>query len=373
MPKRQLRRVYDATTYTLYESVNAAAKALNIDANNIRKVLNGKRSSAGGHNFIDAKSLTKQTLRRKANKLNASLTQAQFVRQARQRGEDPEILLLRSELKSIVKDANKKLRALEKSRLTEFVSVANEVKNFSEVLGSVNRKIVNEMGESINIKLLNGSTKNIERFNKAELYSYVQSLKRKVNQKSFNVAYAREEAAGFGEFLTMNLNTAKKYRKIIPYFYEALNVSGGHRLSTNEIIDKTIDMMEKGETPDYIISWLETEIAYQNIQDSVFEIFDLSRNKWEALNSVPELKDNIIKMLKIEQLHPESPTIKSNNDIIASMLENLPTYNYIGDTRLTNLKLKLDETIEGYEQIYGSDLTKELDNLTTYVDVLKFY
>lgn len=367
------RPVYDATTYTLYESVNAAAKALNVDADNIRKVLNGKRPSAGGHNFIDAKSLTKQTLRRKANKLNASLTPAQFARQARQRGEDPELLILRNELKSIIKSANKKLRDLEKARLTEFSSTANTVANFSEVLGSVKRKLVNEIGEKISINLLNGSNKNIEKFNKAELYAYVQSLKRQVNMKNFNVNYAREEAAGFGEFLSMNLDFAKKYRKIMPYFYEALNVTGGHRLSTNEIIDKTIDMMEHGETPKYIISWLETEIAYQNIQDSIFEIFALSRDKWEALNSVPELKDSIIKMLKIEQLHPESPTIKSNNDIIADILEHIPTYKYIGDKRLTNLKLKLDETIEGYEQIYGPDLTKELDKLTTYVDVLNFY
>lgn len=365
---RKTRPIYDIFNGTLYDSVSSASKALGIDANNIRKVLNGKRPSAGGTIFIDAKTYTKRTLKNKAEKIYNSLTDTQMSKLAVQRGLNPQTALLQRQLQRLVKDANATLKELEKNRLTQFVPVANDIKiAYSQYLGLKTVTIVNERNEKVKMQLINQDLKNIQNLSEVTLNAMVQSLESKINSKSFNKVWASNEAERVAIFLGLNTAQIKHYRDIIPSLYEALQNTSYKTIDSDVIVATVQDMADNAKSPQYIIEYLEKENAYQSLRKDVLRIFHLSKEKFAELDSMPGLIDNLSKFLKIEQLHPDNNNLHNDNTQILKFINKR-----LNKNKLVQLNKVLEDRITLYSLVYGKELMNELNSMITYTDLLKF-
>lgn len=365
---RKTRPIYDVLNGVRYDSVSAAAKALRIDASNINKVLNGKRASAGGNIFIDAKTYSSKTLKRKAENIVSSLTDNQMSKLAVLRGLNPQTVLLQRDLHGLIQQANTTLKVLEKKRLSEFVPMASDISiSYSQYLGKRTVTILNERQEKVKLRLINGNMRAIQKLEDSTLNAIVQSLKAKLNSKSFTVSWASNEAERVGNFLGLNSTQIKYYRKIIPSLYDALHTTQYKTLDSDVLVYTVADMIDNRKSGDYIIDYLEKEKAYQTIRKDVAQIFHLSKDKFNEIDSVPGLIDNIAKILKIEQLHPENNNLHNMNKEIYKALTKGVNIN-----KLTKLNQILDNNITALSLIYGKDIVKELDSMITYTDLLKF-
>lgn len=358
MAKKTIK-VYDVTTNTLYDSIAAASKALSIDAANIRKVVNGLRPSAGGHNFIAAGANTKRQLRNKGKKLIASLSPAQVARQARTRGEDLELINTRKELFNTIRKTNKVLGEMQKLHVLEFSPQARQVLNFTQILGSNSRG------------LLNGSMKNLETLNKAEVIAINNTLKARLEIPSFNARFALGESDRIGRILGLDAAYAQKYRKDLPLLWDVLKSVRDHNKDSDVIVEQVRDMMEIGKSVKYIREYLETQLAYQNTRDEVFNLFKVAKTKWSWLEKDTEADSSIIKLVKLQSIYPTNAALNQGVSDISALLKSLKSKNAV-EAASPQITAKANAAIMAAQLIVGKDFSDDIDSIITYFDVLNF-
>lgn len=353
-------KIYDITTNTLYDSIADASKILGIDASNIRKAVNGLRISAGGHNFIAAGSYTKRQLQTKGKRFISGLSSDQINRQAVRRGEDPELLSVRKELYNTIKAANKRLSEMKKMKVLEFSSVAMEVLSFSTQLLGANSK-----------GLLDGSMKNLERFNKAELNAMNNSLKAKLDNKTFSARFGLGESDRIGRILGLDAAYARKYRKILPTLWDVLKSVSSHGLDSEEIIDNVRDMMESFESVKYIQQYLDTELMYQKTRDEVFDLFEVAQSKWRWLQKDVDADSNIIRLVKLQSIHPDNEVLNTAISDISKLLKRSRSKKAVESASAT-ISAMAKSAIMTAQIATGEYYLDEIDSITTYFDVLNF-
>lgn len=358
MAKRKTIKIYDATTNTIYESISAASKALGIDAANIRKVINGQRISAGGHNFISAGTDSKRQLRSKAKKLISGLSSAQITRQALARGEDPELISIRQELFQTIKSANKRLSDMKKLKVLEFSAHARQVLNFTQKLGA------NSKG------LLDGSMKNLEKLNKAELNAINNAIKARLEYSSFSARFALGESDRIGRILGLDAAYARKYRKMLPMLWDVLKSVREHGKDSDIVVEHVRDMMESGKTVKYIQRYLETEQAYQKTRDEVFDLFTVAQSKWRWLEKDTEADSAIIKLVKLQSIYPDNESLNIAVSDITNLLKRSRTKKAVADAS-KEIVAKANAGIFAAQLTAGEDYSSDVDSIITYFDVLE--
>lgn len=352
-------KVYDVTTGELYDSLSAASKALGIDASNIRKVIDGSRLAAGGHNFLPAGTDTKAQLRRKGKKLLSKLSPEQLERQARARGEDPELIALRQEAFETIRATNKRLGEMQKLRVIEFSSLAKQALNFKEILGSNSRG------------LLNGSMKNLETLNKVELAAINNALKAKLSYSSFTASFALGESDRIGQIFGLDSAYAIKYRKTLSLLWETLDDVNDHGDDSDEIVHNVRDMMEDGKSVSYIKQYLETEKAYLDTRDEVFNLFSVAKSKWGWLKSDTEADSNIIKLVKLQSIHPDNADLNKAVAEVTQLLKKSKSKKAV-ETISPQLSAIAKSAILVAQLTTKQDFTDDIDSIVTYYDVLNF-
>lgn len=222
MAKRKKTFVYVPQVDKIYNSIADAARALQVDAGNISKVLKGKRKTAGGFNFISAigkggGKKRKSTLQRQA----AALAPADPLDRKRQ------------QLRESVTAANKQLKRLKDAGLYDFSSAAKSVLGLADDLGRTSAGYLATSG------------KRFENLSEAQLDKYLEVLDRKKKQRSYTVEGATAEA----ERLANNFGTTAK--RIIdlsgglPLFFNILK-----NLSRDQSSDDVLDEIDAFKDPD---------------------------------------------------------------------------------------------------------------------------
>lgn len=222
MAKRKKTFVYVPQVDKIYNSIADAARALQVDAGNISKVLKGKRKTAGGFNFISATGKgggkkRKSTLQRQA----AALTPADPLERKRQ------------QLRESVTAANKQLKRLKDAGLYDFSAAAKSVLGLADDLGRTSAGYLATSG------------KRFENLSEAQIDKYLEVLDRKKKQRSYTVEGATAEA----ERLANNFGTTAQ--RIIdlsgglPLFFNILK-----NLSRDQSSDDVLDEIDAFEDPD---------------------------------------------------------------------------------------------------------------------------
>lgn len=222
MAKRKKTFVYVPQVDKIYNSIAEAARALQVDAGNISKVLKGKRKTAGGFNFISATGKgggkkRKSTLQRQA----AALAPADPLERKRQ------------QLRESVTAANKQLKRLKDAGLYDFSAAAKSVLGLADDLGKSSAGYIATSGKRFN------------NLSEAQIDKYLEVLDRKKKQRSYTVEGATAEA----ERLANNFGTTAQ--RIIdlsgglPLFFNILK-----NLSRDQSSDDVLDEIDAFEDPD---------------------------------------------------------------------------------------------------------------------------
>lgn len=222
MAKRKKTFVYVPQVDKIYNSIADAAKALQVDAGNISKVLKGKRKTAGGFSFISATGKgggkkRKSTLQRQA----AALVPADPLERKRQ------------QLRESVTAANKQLKRLKDAGLYDFSAAAKNILGLADDLGKSSAGYIATSGKRFN------------NLSEAQIDKYLEVLDRKKKQRSYSVEGATAEA----ERLANNFGTTAQ--RIIdlsgglPLFFNILK-----NLSRDQSSDDVLDEIDAFEDPD---------------------------------------------------------------------------------------------------------------------------
>lgn len=222
MAKRKKTFVYVPQVDKIYNSIADAARALQVDAGNISKVLKGKRKTAGGFSFISATGKgggkkRKSTLQRQA----AALAPADPLERKRQ------------QLRKSVTAANKQLKRLKDAGLYDFSAAAKNILGLADDLGKSSAGYIATSGKRFN------------NLSEAQIDKYLEVLDRKKKQRSYSVEGATAEA----ERLANNFGTTA--RRIIdlsgglPLFFNILK-----NLSRDQSSDDVLDEIDAFEDPD---------------------------------------------------------------------------------------------------------------------------
>lgn len=222
MAKRKKTFVYVPQVDKIYNSIADAARALQVDAGNISKVLKGKRKTAGGFSFISATGKgggkkRKSTLQRQA----AALAPADPLERKRQ------------QLRESVTAANKQLKRLKDAGLYDFSAAAKNILGLADDLGRSSAGYIATSGKRFN------------NLSEAQIDKYLEVLDRKKKQRSYTVEGATAEA----ERLANNFGTTAQ--RIIdlsgglPLFFNILK-----NLSRDQSSDDVLDEIDAFEDPD---------------------------------------------------------------------------------------------------------------------------
>ena len=222
MAKRKKTFVYVPQVDKIYNSIADAARALQVDAGNISKVLKGKRKTAGGFSFISATGKgggkkRKSTLQRQA----AALAPADPLERKRQ------------QLRESVTAANKQLKRLKDAGLYDFSAAAKNILGLADDLGKSSAGYIATSGKRFN------------NLSEAQIDKYLEVLDRKKKQRSYTVEGATAEA----ERLANNFGTTAQ--RIIdlsgglPLFFNILK-----NLSRDQSSDDVLDEIDAFEDPD---------------------------------------------------------------------------------------------------------------------------
>ena len=361
------RKVYDVTTDTLYDSIASAAKALNVDASNLRKVINGSRPSIGGHNFIAAGNMSSRQLKSSGKKLVASLSEQQLKRQAKARSNN--IIDLQNDVYKLIRTANGRLDTLRKGygnyklNVLAHSNVAKDVLRLTETLGK------NKSG------LLNGSKTNIAKLNIAQLKQVKSALEAQLNRRTFldkktayGLAYA--EANRIANIFGVQTGQLVKYSNILPLAWEVLDSTQSYGLSSDEILAQIADLMDRGKSANYIKNFLDTYKAYGQSANDTYKLFAIAKTKWGWIQGDKELEDDVIKLIKLQQLYPHSQELQDTVNNISQVLKSTRSVN-----AFRKISKKIDQQIvQGIfagEVELNTSFDDDLDSIITYSNVLE--
>lgn len=199
MAKRKKTFVYVPQVDKIFSSIADAARALQVDAGNISKVLKGKRKTAGGFNFISATGKgggkkRKSTLQRQA----AALAPADPLERKRQ------------QLRESVTAANKQLKRLKDAGLYDFSAAAKSVLGLADDLGRTSAGYLATSG------------KRFEKLSEAQIDKYLEVLDRKKKLRSYTVEGATAEAERLANNFGTTAQRIIELSDALPLFFNVL-------------------------------------------------------------------------------------------------------------------------------------------------------
>lgn len=296
MAKRKKTFVYVPQVDKIYNSIADAARALQVDAGNISKVLKGKRKTAGGFNFISATGKgggkkRKSTLQRQA----AALTPADPLERKRQ------------QLRESVTAANKQLKRLKDAGLYDFSAAAKSVLGLADDLGRTSAGYLATSG------------KRFENLSEAQIDKYLEVLDRKKKQRSYTVEGATAEA----ERLANNFGTTAQ--RIIdladgmPLFFNILK-----NLAKNETSDKVREEIDAFDDPDATPEdFLQQMLNISNTRSLLNAITDtLGGDDFYMLDKFLPVREDLAALAEAYSVNPDGldDTVETVRNYIANSL-----------------------------------------------------
>lgn len=296
MAKRKKTFVYVPQVDKIYNSIADAARALQVDAGNISKVLKGKRKTAGGFNFISATGKgggkkRKSTLQRQA----AALVPADPLERKRQ------------QLRESVTAANKQLKRLKDAGLYDFSAAAKNILGLADDLGRSSAGYIATSG------------KRFENLSEAQIDKYLEVLDRKKKQRSYTVEGATAEA----ERLANNFGTTAQ--RIIdladgmPLFFNILK-----NLAKDETSDKVREEIDAFDDPDATAEdFLQQMLNISNTRSLLNAITDtLGGDDFYMLDKFLPVREDLAALAEAYSVNPDGldDTVETVRNYIANSL-----------------------------------------------------
>lgn len=235
MAKRKKTFVYVPQVDKIYNSIAEAARALQVDAGNISKVLKGKRKTVGNLDFISA-------VGKGGGKKRKSTLRREYEERIRTGGKKPPkppidvfdpLRNKKSTLENSIKAVNEQLRRLKAAGLLSFSSAAKALLGLGDDLGRTSAGYLATSG------------KRWDRLTEAQIDKFLEVIERKQKLRSYTIEGATAEA----ERLANNFGTTAQ--RIIdlsgglPLFFNILK-----NLSRDQSSDNVLDEIDAFEDPD---------------------------------------------------------------------------------------------------------------------------
>ena len=296
MAKRKKTFVYVPQVDKIYNSIADAARALQVDAGNISKVLKGKRKTAGGFSFISATGKgggkkRKSTLQRQA----AALVPADPLERKRQ------------QLRESVTAANKQLKRLKDAGLYDFSAAAKDILGLADDLGRSSAGYIATSG------------KRFENLSEAQIDKYLEVLDRKKKQRSYTVEGATAEA----ERLANNFGTTAQ--RIIdladgmPLFFNILK-----NLAKDETSDKVREEIDAFDDPDATAEdFLQQMLNISNTRSLLNAITDtLGGDDFYMLDKFLPVREDLAALAEAYSVNPDGldDTVETVRNYISNSL-----------------------------------------------------
>jgi len=296
MAKRKKTFVYVPQVDKIYNSIADAARALQVDAGNISKVLKGKRKTAGGFSFISATGKgggkkRKSTLQRQA----AALVPADPLERKRQ------------QLRESVTAANKQLKRLKDAGLYDFSAAAKNILGLADDLGRSSAGYIATSG------------KRFENLSEAQIDKYLEVLDRKKKQRSYTVEGATAEA----ERLANNFGTTAQ--RIIdladgmPLFFNILK-----NLAKDETSDKVREEIDAFDDPDATAEdFLQQMLNISNTRSLLNAITDtLGGDDFYMLDKFLPVREDLAALAEAYSVNPDGldDTVETVRNYISNSL-----------------------------------------------------
>lgn len=210
MARRKKTFVYVPQVDKIYNSIADAARALQVDAGNISKVLKGKRKTAGNYDFMSA-------VGKGGGKRRKSTLRREYEERIKTGGKKPTPIDIfdplrnkKSLLENSIKAVNEQLRRLKAAGLLSFSSAAKALLGLGDDLGRTSAGYLATSGKRWN------------QLTEAEIDKFLEVIERKQKLRSYTIEGATAEA----ERLANNFGTTAQriidLSDALPLFFNIL-------------------------------------------------------------------------------------------------------------------------------------------------------
>lgn len=234
------RKVYIPQLDRVYDSVAAAAAALGVSASGLSNVLSGRRRSVDGFNAIDA---SPRIVGGREVKQNIRGLRGRSSRSGYDVGVNSELLDKQLEFRKILTDVNRNTRALRNAGVDYFARGNVQALRFVDDIGRTKSGLYN-----VNFK-------KIQNLTDAEIDKYSAAIRATQKYSTYKLPGAERAARMRAESIGMSLDQVKKYKRIIPAFFDALDTANDVYTS-DEIYSDVVDAMDNGASESEILKIL---------------------------------------------------------------------------------------------------------------------
>lgn len=234
----------------IYESKAAAAKALNVDASNIGKVIKGERQKAGGYKFVETlEAPTTKSGKAVRRKQQQNAEHKQFVTAVHDR----------------LYEINQRYFNALKEDLYQSDPVLQKLMDHTDYFGRRKRG-----GYDI-------STSNLNKFSTQELENLLKVLNAeerkyvKIAERKKRTVSPAALAATFG----ISVKQVNQYKDLIPYIFDLLHLAREDQFFRySDVQDAIYEVMQRGEKPETLQEYIDIiyEAYWSSDRDYLGEI-----------------------------------------------------------------------------------------------------
>ena len=309
MAKRKKTFVYVPQVDKIYNSIAEAARALQVEAGNISKVLKGKRKTAGNLDFISA-------VGKGGGKRRKSTLRREYEERIRTGGKKPPTTPIdifdplrnkKSTLENRIKAVNEQLKRLKAAGLLSFSSSAKALLGLGDDLGRTSAGYLATSG------------KRWDRLSEAQIDKFLEVIERKQKLRSYTIEGATAEA----ERLANNFGTTAQ--RIIdladgmPLFFNILK-----NLAKDETSDKVREEIDAFDDPDATAEdFLQQMLNISNTRSLLNAITDtLGGDDFYMLDKFLPVREDLAALAEAYSVNPDGldDTVETVRNYIANSL-----------------------------------------------------
>lgn len=268
-------KIYVLETNQVFDSIAAAARSVGVDASNARKVIKGKRASAGGYHFAAME-----------QNANPELFRERIHEAVRERGKEKVLTKaernqrknLINEVHDLLVDVNQRTRNAKKEGLYNTDPVLQKMTSYADFVG------MNKTGG------YDTSFKNLRTFSNEELQNIAAMIERDKGEYAKNIydrmSRHRNIASYAAQFGISNAEAAK-YFSLYPVLFELFATAKQNtEYNYNDITGELYDAMQGGAEADELLDFImDLKTVYQgntvNDLDAILDKWSTQRDKWQ--------------------------------------------------------------------------------------------
>lgn len=268
-------KIYVLETNQVFDSIAAAARSVGVDASNARKVINGKRASAGGYHFAAMEqNANPELFRERIHEAVRERSKEKVLTKA-ERNQRKNLI---NEVHDLLVDVNQRTRNAKKEGLYNTDPVLQKMTSYADFVG------MNKTGG------YDTSFKNLRTFSNEELQNIAAMIERDKGEYAKNIydrmSRHRNIASYAAQFGISNAEAAK-YFSLYPVLFELFATAKQNtEYNYNDITGELYDAMQGGAEADELLDFImDLKTVYQgntvNDLDAILDKWSSQRDKWQ--------------------------------------------------------------------------------------------